>query len=95
MTHTVPFLTLLILLPATGALGARRCSGSTAAQPELAYAIGLIVSLVTLGFAIATLVAMKVHDGGFQLVSDHDYTGSASGCTGTSASTASPSSWSC
>ncbi len=33
------------------------------------------MSLVTLGFAVAAMVAMKVHDGGFQLVSDHEYTG--------------------
>ena len=37
------------------------------------------MSLVTLGFAIATLVVMKVHDGGFQLVSNHQYTGSSLG----------------
>ena len=37
------------------------------------------MSLVTLGFAIATLVAMKVADGGFQLVTDHEYTGTRLG----------------
>ena len=46
---------------------------------EVTYALALIASLATLGFAIAVLVVMKVNDGGFQLVSDHDYTGPSLG----------------
>jgi NADH-quinone oxidoreductase subunit M len=81
-THSVPFLTLLILVPAIGAavLGAlgldRRLDRE---RREVSYALALIASLATLGLAIATLVTMKVHDGGFQLVSNHDYTGTALG----------------
>jgi len=79
MHHVVPFLTLLILLPAIGA-GLLALLGFDRRLPrEAPYAIALITTLVTLGFAIAALVTMKVHDGGFQLVSDHEYTGSSLG----------------
>jgi NADH-quinone oxidoreductase subunit M len=77
--HDVPFLTLLILLPAIGAAVLGLFGLDKRMPKELSYAVALIASLVTLGFAIATLVVMKVHDGGFQLVSDHDYTGNALG----------------
>jgi NADH-quinone oxidoreductase subunit M len=73
--HTVPFLTVLVLLPAAGAAGLALLGLDRRLHRELVYALALIVSLVTLGFAIAALVAMKVHDGGFQLVTDHEYTG--------------------
>jgi len=77
--HTVPFLTLLILLPAIGA-GLLALLGFDRRLPrEVPYVIALITTLVTLGFAVAALAAMKVHDGGFQLVSDHEYTGSSLG----------------
>ena len=79
MHHTVPFLTLLVLLPAVGA-GVLALLGFDRRLPrEIPYVIALVTSLVTLGFAVAALVAMKVHDGGFQLVSDHEYTGSSLG----------------
>jgi NADH-quinone oxidoreductase subunit M len=77
--HDFPFLTLLVLLPALGAAVLGLLGLDRRFKKELTYALALIVSLVTLGFAIATLVAMRVHDGGFQLVSDHQYTGSALG----------------
>ncbi len=77
--HDFPFLTLLVLLPAIGAAVLGLLGLDRTFKKELTYALALIVSLVTLGFAIATLVAMKVHDGGFQLVSDHEYTGSSLG----------------
>jgi NADH-quinone oxidoreductase subunit M len=81
MTHTVPFLTLLILLPAIGAaaLGLLGLYRDQERQREFSYVLALIVSLVTLVIAVSALVAMKVHDGGFQLVSDHEYTGSSLG----------------
>ncbi len=79
MHHTVPFLTLLVLLPAIGAGVLGLLGFDRSLHKELVYALALIASLVTLGFAIAALVAMKVHDGGFQLVSDHEYTGSTLG----------------
>ena len=79
MHHTVPFLTLLIVLPAIGA-GLLAVLGLDRRLPrEVPYVIALVTSLATLGFAIATLVAMKVHDGGFQLVSNHQYTGTSLG----------------
>ncbi len=77
--HVVPFLTLLILLPAAGAALLGLLGLDRRFPRELTYALALITSLVTLGFAIAALVTMKVHDGGFQLVSDHTYTGSSLG----------------
>ena len=79
MTHTVPFLTLLILLPAIGAAALGLLSLDRTLHREVPYAAALIVSLVTLVIAVSALVAMKVHDGGFQLVSNHEYTGSSLG----------------
>ena len=73
--HSVPFLTLLVLLPAAGAVVLGLLAFDKRLHKEFVYALALIVSLVTLGLAIAALVTMKVHDGGFQLVSNHDYTG--------------------
>ena len=79
MTHTVPFLTLLVLLPAVGAAALGLLGLDRRLPREAPYVVALIVSLVTLVIAVSALVAMKVHDGGFQLVSDHDYTGSSLG----------------
>ena len=79
MNHTVPFLTLLILLPAIGAAALALLGLDRRLPREVPYALALITSLVTLGFAISALVAMKVHDGGFQLVSNHQYTGTSLG----------------
>ena len=79
MTHTVPFLTLLVLVPAVGA-GVLGLLGLDRTLPrEIPYALAVIASLVTLIIAVSALVAMKVHDGGFQLVSDHEYTGTSLG----------------
>ncbi len=83
MKHSVPFLTLLILLPAIGAaalglFGLDR-GLDRRIHRELSFALALITSLVTLGFAIAVLIVMKVHDGGYQLVSNHQYTGTTLG----------------
>ncbi len=77
--HSVPFLTLLILLPAIGAALLGLLGLDKRFPRELTFALALITSLVTLGFAIAALITMKVHDGGFQLVSDHAYTGTSLG----------------
>ena len=79
MTHTVPFLTLLILLPAIGAAALGLLGLDRRLHREVSYTLALIASLVTLVIAVSALVAMKVHDGGFQLVSDHEYTGSSLG----------------
>ena len=53
MTHSVPFLTLLILLPAVGRGRARPARPGPRLHRELAYALALIVSLVTAVFAVA------------------------------------------
>jgi NADH-quinone oxidoreductase subunit M len=79
MKHEVPFLTLLILIPAIGAAAMGLLGLDRRLHREFVYAVALMASLATLGFAIATLIVMKVSDGGFQLVSDHDYTGTALG----------------
>ncbi len=77
--HSVPFLTVLVLLPALGAAALGLLGFDKSLKKELSYALALIVSTVTLIFAVAAMVAMKVSDGGYQLVSDHDYTGSSLG----------------
>ncbi len=79
MTHSVPFLTLLVLLPAVGAGVLGLLGFDRTLHREIIYALALIVSVVTLVIAVSAMVAMKVHDGGFQLVSDHEYTGTSLG----------------
>ena len=79
MRHILPFLTILILLPAVGALGLGLLGLDRRLHREVSYAIALLVSLGTLGFAIASLATMREHDGGYQLVSDHSYTGTTLG----------------
>jgi len=79
MTHTAPFLTLLVLLPAAGALVLALLGFDRSLPKELVNAIGMLVSGATLVIAVATLVAMKVGVGGYQLVSNHTYTTTALG----------------
>jgi NADH-quinone oxidoreductase subunit M len=79
VNHTLPFLTLLILLPAAGAVALGLLGFDRRLPKELCDAIGIIVSLVTLAVAVGTVVAMKAHFGGFQLVSNHTYTGQTLG----------------
>jgi NADH-quinone oxidoreductase subunit M len=79
MSHTIPFLTLLILLPAAGGLTLALLGFDRRISKELCDALGILVALATLVIAVATMVAMKVHFGGYQLVSNHTYTGSALG----------------
>jgi NADH-quinone oxidoreductase subunit M len=79
MGHSVPFLTLLVLLPAAGAAVLGLLGFDRRLPKEIPYALALLVSLATLVIAVTSLVAMKVHDGGFQLVSNHDYTGTTLG----------------
>jgi NADH-quinone oxidoreductase subunit M len=79
MTHTLPFLTLLVILPAVGALVLALLGADRRLSNDLTNAIGIGVALVTLVIAVSALVTMKVHDGGFQLVSNHVYSGTALG----------------
>jgi NADH-quinone oxidoreductase subunit M len=79
MTHSVPFLTLLILLPAVGAAALALLGLDHRISRDLCNALGILVSLATLVIAVIAMVTMKVHFGGFQLVSNHTYTGTALG----------------
>ncbi|HEY6427034.1 MAG TPA: NADH-quinone oxidoreductase subunit M, partial [Acidimicrobiales bacterium] len=79
MGHILPFLTILILLPAAGALVLGLLGLDRRLHREVSYALALLVSLGTLVFSVVSLVAMRVHDGGYQLVSNHDYTGNTLG----------------
>jgi NADH-quinone oxidoreductase subunit M len=79
MSHTVPFLTLLIVLPGAGAVALALLGLDRNLSKDLSNAIGILVSLATLVVAVAALVAMKVGFGGYQLVSNHTYTGQALG----------------
>ncbi len=68
MASAFPYLTVLVVLPAAGA-------GVAALVPRrllwMARAVGLAVSLATLGVASAALAAFKVGRAGFQLTSRH------------------------
>ena len=63
-----PFLTVLVLLPAGGALVTALM---VKARREVAEAFGIAVALATLGFAIAATVLLHANDGGYQFVSRH------------------------
>ncbi|HEY1830425.1 MAG TPA: NADH-quinone oxidoreductase subunit M [Acidimicrobiales bacterium] len=77
--HTVPFLTLLVILPAAGAVALGLLGFYKDLNRDVSDAIAIVVSLATLVLAVSTLVAMKVHMGGYQLVTNHIYSGSALG----------------
>ena len=80
MAHSVPFLTLLIVLPAIGAAASGPAQPrQVAARARSSTRSALIVSLATAVIAVLAFIAMKVHDGGFQLVSNHEYTGTSLG----------------
>jgi NADH-quinone oxidoreductase subunit M len=79
MSHTVPFLTLLILLPSIGGVTLALLGLDRRLPKELVETIGILFSLVTLVIAVVALVAMKVNFGGYQLVSNHTYTGQTLG----------------
>jgi NADH-quinone oxidoreductase subunit M len=79
MRHVLPFLTIVILLPAAGALVLGLLGLDRRLHREVSYTLALLVSLGTLVFSVVSLVAMRVHDGGYQLVSNHDYTGNTLG----------------
>jgi NADH-quinone oxidoreductase subunit M len=79
VSHSVPFLTLLILLPAAGGLVLALLGLDRRISKELCEALAIVVSLATLVIAVSAMVAMKVHYGGYQLVSNHTYTGEALG----------------
>ncbi len=65
---TFPYLTVLVLVPAGGALAVALMGRVRREVHEL---VGIGVSLVTLGFAIALTVALHAGDPGYQFVSHH------------------------
>jgi NADH-quinone oxidoreductase subunit M len=79
MNAGFPYLTILVLLPAGGAIALALCGFDRRFTKEFCDVVAIGVSVITLGIAIATLIAMKVNDGGFQLTSNHTYTGDTLG----------------
>jgi NADH-quinone oxidoreductase subunit M len=79
MTLGFPYLTVLILLPAAGAIALILCGLDRRFTREFCDALAIVVSLLTLATAIGALVAMKVSVAGFQLTSNHTYTGDTLG----------------
>ncbi|MGH8987401.1 MAG: complex I subunit 4 family protein, partial [Acidimicrobiales bacterium] len=72
-THAFPYLTVLVLLPAGGAL-AVAVSGGVKRLPRVVVEwFGIAVSLATLGLAIAIAALFATTTGGFQFVSDHSW----------------------
>jgi NADH-quinone oxidoreductase subunit M len=74
-----PYLTAIILIPAIGGVLLAVLGLDKKLNKDLTNAIGIITSLLTLAVAIRAMLAMKVSDGGFQLTSNHTYTGTALG----------------
>ena len=70
MSHSpgFPYLTVLILLPAAGALAVALL---TKAHRRVLEGLGLAVALATLGFAIGTGVLFRAGHGGYQFTSHH------------------------
>ncbi len=65
-----PILTLLVLVPAVGALLVAVISKR---QPDLVKVTALLTSVLTGGMAVWVLVAFKSHDPDFQFVSQHTW----------------------
>ena len=70
MTSHFPFLTVLVLTPAVGAAVVALIPPRAVAR-RFHEAIGALVGLFTLVLAVVIVGQCKVHDGGYQLVSDH------------------------
>ena len=70
-THAFPFLTVLVLLPAGGALGVVVLGAWRGLPRAVIEWFGIAVSLATLGLAVAVAALFATTTGGFQFVSDH------------------------
>jgi NADH-quinone oxidoreductase subunit M len=70
VTSAFPYLTVLVLLPAAGALVVALMAGAARKALE---AVGLAVALATLGLAVAVGVLFHTHDAGYQFVSNHQW----------------------
>jgi NADH-quinone oxidoreductase subunit M len=79
MTVGFPYLTVLILLPAAGAIALMLCGLDRRFTKDFCDVLAIGVSLATLAIAIGALIAMKVSIAGFQLTSNHTYTGDTLG----------------
>ena len=65
-----PYLTVLVLLPAAGALGVAVLAD---AERKFLEVLGLAVSGATLALAVAVACLFHSHDAGYQFVSDHQW----------------------
>jgi len=63
-----PYLTVLVFVPAAGALVLGVKAGASRRLVEI---VGMAVSLATLGFAVAVAVLLHAGTGGYQFTSDH------------------------
>ncbi len=79
MTGNFPYLTLIILLPAAAAVVLALSGLDKRFSKEFGDVVAIGTSLVVLIFSIAAVVDMKVGPGGFQLVSNHTYSGTELG----------------
>jgi len=70
MAHDLPILTLLILVPAVGALVVASLPSD---RPDLARQVGLGISLASVAAAVVLLVGFDSGQGGFQFVSQHSW----------------------
>ncbi len=77
--NAFPYLTALILIPAVGGVLLALLGLDKRFNKDLTTTIAVGTSLLTLAVAIRAMLAMTVSDGGFQLVSNHTYTGNALG----------------
>ncbi len=68
-----PFLTVLVLVPAVGALAVALVPTRTVAS-WFHEAFGVAISVLTLAVAAAITVRFRAGDGGYQMVSDHIWT---------------------
>ena len=72
---TFPFLTLLVVLPAAGALVALVVPANfgEGVQRTVVGAVGAATTLATLALAVTITVRFHLHYGGFQMVSRHEW----------------------
>jgi len=69
-TGHFPFLTVLVLVPAVGAAVVALVPPRSVAR-RFHEAVGALVGLFTLVLAVVIAGQFKIHDGGYQMVSDH------------------------
>lgn len=74
MSHAgFPYLTVLVLLPAGGALGVALLGALPGVRRVVLEWVGILVALATLGLAIAMASQFSTATGGFQFVSNHPW----------------------